>query len=74
MIVGGHSLWFRSFFRAYLPRSVPHGSLAEKAKLKKMVNAGVVAFDLVQGTLPNGMPGFVIDADSLDVIAGGFCK
>ncbi|CAB1118649.1 unnamed protein product [Ectocarpus sp. CCAP 1310/34] len=37
----GHSLYFRSFFRCFLPQSAVHD-----AKKKKMVNCGVVAFTL----------------------------
>ena len=41
VIIGGHSLWFRSFFRTFVPFDVEH-----VAKAKKMVNCGVVAFVL----------------------------
>ncbi len=35
---------YREFFRTFLPKDVDH-----IAKTKKMVNCGVVAFDLVKG-------------------------
>mmetsp|Transcript_63626 Transcript_63626/g.138501 ORF Transcript_63626/g.138501 Transcript_63626/m.138501 type:complete len:362 (+) Transcript_63626:70-1155(+) len=41
IVVAGHSLWFRSFFQAYLPHSSYH-----ECKHKKIVNCGVIAFDL----------------------------
>lgn len=40
IIVAGHSIWFREFFRSYLPKGSSH-----EAKLCKMANCGVVAFD-----------------------------
>ncbi|KAL7557361.1 hypothetical protein ACA910_020229 [Epithemia clementina (nom. ined.)] len=41
VICGGHSLWFRSFFRTYLPYSFEHVS-----KKKKLTNGSIVAFTL----------------------------
>eukprot|EP00913_Durusdinium_trenchii_P028133 g26377.t1 len=41
IIVAGHSLWFREFFKSFMPKSSTHA-----AKTTKMVNCGVVAFDL----------------------------
>ena len=43
IVVSGHSLYFRWFFRMYLPHGMQH-----VAKKKKIANGGVVAFDLVQ--------------------------
>jgi len=43
IIVSGHSLYFRWFFRMHLPHGLQHIS-----KKKKIANGGVVAFDLVQ--------------------------
>lgn len=40
IIVCGHSLWFREFFKTYLPKGCTH-----EAKSLKMANCGVVAFD-----------------------------
>lgn len=40
VICCGHSLWFREFFRSYLPKGCQHD-----AKTFKMANCGVVAFD-----------------------------
>jgi len=62
LIIGGHSLWFRSFFREFLPREFDHIS-----KKKKMVNGGLVAFTLVKM-----QDKVAIDPDSVKVIYGGF--
>jgi broad specificity phosphatase PhoE len=43
IVVSGHSLYFRWFFRMHLPHGLQH-----IAKKKKIANGGVVAFDLVQ--------------------------
>jgi len=43
VICGGHSLWFRSFFRTYLPTAT-----SAAAKDSKMCNGGCVAFDLTR--------------------------
>lgn len=44
IIVSGHSLYFREFFRSYLPKAATH-----EAKTSKMANCGVVAFDFYKG-------------------------
>lgn len=68
IIVGGHSIWFRSFFRTFLPYTVDHPS-----KSRKVVNCGVVAFTLMRkpGKV-GGKVSFVIDPRSIDVVYGGF--
>ena len=65
-IVGGHSIWFRSFFNMYLPFSVQH-----PAKSKKIVNGGVVAFDLMKADTPRG-PKYMVDPKTIRVVFGGF--
>ena len=72
VICGGHSLWFRSFFRTYLPYSVQHVS-----KKKKLTNGGVVAFTLQRTkTEPttDACPEYhyLIDPSSIVVLHGGF--
>ena len=47
VIVGGHSLWMRAFFKEYLPRSFEHLS-----KKLKVANGGVVGFDLMRAQVP----------------------
>lgn len=66
VIVGGHSIWFRSFFNLFLPYSVQHVS-----KTKKIVNGGVVAFDLMMADTKRG-PRYMIDPKTIKVIYGGF--
>ena len=66
VIVGGHSLWFKFFFGSFLPFSFNH-----VAKKKKMVNGGVVAFDLMKANTKNG-PKYMIDPKSIRIVYGGF--
>lgn len=66
VIIGGHSIWFRSYFRTFLPYGVQH-----KAKTNKIVNAGVVAFDLLQLPTPKGNK-YMVDPKSIRVVYGGF--
>merc|ERR1739848_327021 len=40
VVCAGHSLWFRTFFRAYLPHDSQH-----ECKIDKIVNCGVVSFE-----------------------------
>lgn len=66
VIVGGHSIWFRSFFKEFLPRDSTH-----IGKKKKIVNCGAVAFDLCR-TKGDGMEQFMIDERTIRVVYGGF--
>ena len=66
VVVGGHSLWFRYFFQLFLPYSVHHVS-----KNKKIVNGGIVAFELMKADTRRG-PRFMIDPKSIRVVYGGF--
>ena len=66
VICGGHSLWFRSFFQCFLPRSTTH-----TAAKKKMVNGGCVAFEL-RRTNVDGKAVYDIDEKTIRVIYGGF--
>uniref|UniRef100_A0A0A9WS44 tRNA (Guanine(10)-N2)-dimethyltransferase n=2 Tax=Lygus hesperus TaxID=30085 RepID=A0A0A9WS44_LYGHE len=45
VILCGHSLWFRNFFRCYIGKDVEHVS-----KERKLHNCGVVAFQMSYGT------------------------
>jgi hypothetical protein len=63
IIAAGHSLWFRSFFRTYLPRELEH-----PAKQKKLVNGGCVAFVLKRSSGKE----YMIDPSSITVLHGGF--
>lgn len=66
IIVGGHSIWFRTFFRLFLPYSVHH-----IAKTKKIVNGGIVVFELMKVETKKG-PKYMIDPKSIQTIYGGF--
>eukprot|EP00565_Helicotheca_tamesis_P002660 CAMPEP_0185728680 /NCGR_PEP_ID=MMETSP1171-20130828/4040_1 /TAXON_ID=374046 /ORGANISM="Helicotheca tamensis, Strain CCMP826" /LENGTH=368 /DNA_ID=CAMNT_0028397411 /DNA_START=58 /DNA_END=1164 /DNA_ORIENTATION=+ len=69
VIVGGHSIWFRSFFRAFLPYNLDHAS-----KTKKVVNCGAVAFTLMKTNHPKEGVVYMIDPNTIEVIYGGFQK
>lgn len=66
IIVGGHSIWFRSFFKQFLPNHSIHMS-----KNKKIVNCGAVSFELCK-TMGDGMEQFLIEESTIRVIYGGF--
>jgi len=65
IIVAGHSLWFREFFKSYLPKQAQH-----VAKTTKMVNCGVIAFDFYKDAGHHGS--FFIDPKSIKEVRGGF--
>jgi len=66
VICAGHSFWFRSFFRTYIPYEVDH-----IAKRKKVVNGGVVGFTLSKIVVEE-RDRFFIDPASIKVVYGGF--
>ena len=66
VIAGGHSIWFRSFFQMFLPFSVHHVS-----KNKKLVNGGIVTFDLLKADTRKG-PRYMVDPKTIKVVYGGF--
>ena len=63
VVVGGHSLVFREFFKAYLPASSDF-----IGKSTKVVNCGVVAFDLDMYSDGSAR----VEESSIDVVYGGF--
>ena len=67
VVVGGHSIWFRSFFKTFLPYKVDH-----VGKQKKIVNCGVVAFTLMKVVRKSGQSTYMIDPKTVDVVYGGF--
>uniref|UniRef100_A0A7S2W3E9 Uncharacterized protein n=1 Tax=Rhizochromulina marina TaxID=1034831 RepID=A0A7S2W3E9_9STRA len=71
IITAGHSLWFRHFFRTFLPRTLSE-ELAIQAKDLKMKNGGAVGFDLEFGQTQDGRTIFRIDPASISVVHGGF--
>jgi hypothetical protein len=66
IIVGGHSLWFKSFFQTYMSHSSIHD-----AKSKKIENSGVVSFTLQCG-VDDGVPLYRVDTDSISNVYRGF--
>jgi hypothetical protein len=66
VIVGGHSIWFRTFFRLFLPYSINH-----TAKNKKIVNGGIVVFELMKVETKKGAK-YMIDPTTIKTIYGGF--
>ena len=62
----GHSLFFRSFFKEFLPRTVSHD-----AKSKKMANCGAVGFTLQAMEIPGRGTVFRIDDKSVKNHYGG---
>jgi hypothetical protein len=66
IICGGHSIWFRAFFRTYMPYTIDH-----ICKTRKVVNCGVIAFSLLKAT-KGAESIYMIDPQSVRVIYGGF--
>jgi len=62
----GHSIWFKTFFKHFLPHDSQH-----EAKLRKIENCGVVVFNLEYGKIA-GAPGFRIDPKSIEPVYLGF--
>jgi broad specificity phosphatase PhoE len=69
IIVGGHSLWCRDFFRTFLPYNRDH--ISKNAKIK---NCGLVALTLQHGRTSSGNDQYRIDPDSILNVFGGFEK
>jgi hypothetical protein len=67
VIAAGHSLWFRSFFRTYLPSTMEHVS-----KKKKLINGGIVGFTLQRIITDSGEHHYLIEPKSLTTLHGGF--
>lgn len=75
VVVGGHSLWFRSFFRLYLPEysQARAGTLPMEASTKKIMNGGMVKFTLQRVERNDGKPAyFRIDPNSILEMIKGF--
>jgi hypothetical protein len=67
VVGGGHSIWFRSFFRTFLPHTLDHVS-----KRKKIVNCGIIAFTLIKVKRKSGVCTYMVDPKTVDVVYGGF--
>ena len=66
-LVVGHSLWFRSFFREFLPEHSKH-----PAKLNKMSNGSAVGFVIEKLTMKNKAVVYRIESDSITLVYGSF--
>jgi hypothetical protein len=73
IIVGGHSLWFRSFFREFIPTNATPENCV-KAKNKKMMNGGAVAFTLRCVSGEDDHKQYKIVPESVRVVFKGFSK
>lgn len=69
IILSGHSLWNRCFFRQYLPRSLQH-----PGKTQKIANGGVVAVKFNKLKIQPGLTRYAIDAKSIMPIVKNFEK
>jgi len=68
IVVAGHSQWFRSFFKTFLPHTSTHVS-----KTKKLQNGASVGFTLYQMPNKGGKKDhYLIDPKSIKVVYGGF--
>merc|ERR1711966_320867 len=69
IVSAGHSIWFKSFFQVYLDAESKHA-----ARSKKIVNCGVVAFNLERCVGVQGEMKYRIDEESIATLHGGFDK
>ena len=69
IIATGHSIYFREFFKLFLPSSSEHD-----AKSKKIVNCGVIAFELKKYEHEKEGVFFSIDEKSIETVYGGFVQ
>jgi hypothetical protein len=67
IIAAGHSLWFRNFFKTFLPYSSVH-----VGKHKKIINGGCVGFVLLRKFDETSGYKYMIEPKSITVLYGGF--
>jgi len=72
VIVGGHSLFFRTFFQTFLPKSVGDKKKGLDCAVKKMVNAGAVSFELTTAQVESGAIIYRVVPESIHVLYGGY--
>ena len=63
VIAGGHSLWFKEFFKAFLDKDAAKRDVAAR---KKIVNCGIVGFTLTHVKHPKHGDVYRIDPESVD--------
>lgn len=71
IIVAGHSLWFRNFFRMNI-RTNTGALLATKAITKKIKNGGMIKFELSQFQSPGQPNQYSVNPDSIKEVFLGF--
>lgn len=70
IVSAGHSLWFKNFFKLFLPKNSEH-----TAKMNKMFNCSAVGFTLSEGTLVGTKdPFYMVHEESITEIYLGFEK
>ena len=62
-------MWFRNYFKCFLPHKSTHTS-----KTKKIQNGAAVAFDLYHKITKHGESAFYIDEASIVEVHKGFMK
>jgi len=67
VIAGGHSLWFKQYYKSFLPPASDHD-----AKTYKMVNAGAIAFTLTKAITSKGLVVYRIEPESMTTVYGGY--
>ena len=67
IVLSGHSLWNRFFFRAYLPKHLDH-----PGKTQKIANGGVIAVKFHQLKVKPNYTRYAIDAKSIFPIIKNF--
>ena len=69
IIVGGHSLWFKQFFKTFCPYDADL-----PCKNKKIVNSGAISFIFhkAEENDDNGNPMYRVDPDSIMTVYGGY--
>lgn len=67
VILSGHSLWFRSYFQSFVPKSSNH-----IARTQKLQNCAVVSLTVSRGTLPSGGVVVAVDPASIRAVFGDF--
>lgn len=68
VVAVGHSLWFRAFVNAYLPRGAAH-----EARKRKIANCAVLALNLQRVDTGGGAVLFRIPPESVNLVVGKYC-
>lgn len=69
IIATGHSIYFKEFFKLFLPSASKHD-----AKSKKIVNCGVIAFELKKYEHEKKGVFYSIDENLIETVYGGFVQ